>query len=60
MTEQQKTIIDGMNEETLRKTISANFNNKVIVDYCELKLDSLKVDDALVERPDDKIDEYFQ
>ena len=57
MTELQKTKIDSLNEAQLRVTISANFNNKELVAYCEKRLDSLNTDNALAENGEIKVGE---
>ena len=49
MTAKQQFAINKMTEAELRKTISVSFNNREIVEYCEARLERLKVDDALVE-----------
>ena len=52
MTNATQEVINKMDEETLRKTISIHFDKKDIVELCELRLAHLNVDAAMVEQTD--------
>ena len=50
----QKETIDKMCESDIRIAVSVHFQDKDIVDYCELKLKGLNREDAMVVRAETK------
>lgn len=59
MTERTKTILNGLDENGLKKQFSITTDAEV-KEYIEARLDSLHVGDALVEGTEIKQGEFFQ